>query len=178
MRSRLVTAAAVTALVLSACGDDTDDDEGTIAPPVEGVEVFDDLSRDHVDGEVDYDVEPPVGGDHSQVWLDCGVYDVAVPDENAVHSLEHGVVWFAHDPDLPADDFAELEALHASRPDRVIVSPYPGIGSPVVAVAWGHRLAVDSASDPRLAEFLDAFANGSAAPEPGAPCVGGLGLPG
>ncbi len=53
----------------------------------------------HVPGDVDYDQAPPAGGDHDPAWLECGVYDAPVRDENAVHSLEHGTVWVTHDPD-------------------------------------------------------------------------------
>ena len=158
-------------------GDEAGSDEATVVE-VEGVEVVDDLTNDHVEGEVDYDQAPPVGGDHNEVWLDCDVYDVPVPDQNAVHALEHGVVWLAHDPDLPDDEVAVLHELHATTPDRMIVSPYPDLDAPVVAVAWGRRLEVDSADDPRLEEFVEAYVDGPHAPEPGVTCQGGLGLPG
>lgn len=189
MRSRLVLLAAAPVLIaFSACGDDGPGtnmptlDEGSPTSGalegdgnIEGVEVIDDLTNDHVGGRVDYPDAPPAGGDHAQAWLNCGVYDEPVPVENAVHALEHGVVWFAHDPELPDADVDLLHELAEERPDRVIVSPYPDIDAPVVAVAWGRRLEVDAADDPRLADFLDAFVDGEAAPEPGAPCEGGLG---
>ena len=182
LRCRALLLAAVPALLaLAGCGDDSPatssevDERSASAADVEGVEIVDGLTNDHVDGPVDYPDAPPAGGDHAQVWLNCGAYQEPVPVENAVHALEHGVVWFAHDPDLPDDDVDRLRALHEARPDRVIVSPYPDIDAPVVAVAWGRRLEVDSADDPRLADFLDAFVDAEAAPEPGAACEGGLG---
>ena len=175
-----------TVLLLTGCGDDGGDvdtgggsrsEEAPAQVEVEGVEVIRDLTNDHVAGQVDYDHAPPVGGDHNEVWLNCDVYEVPVPDENAVHALEHGVVWLAHDPDLPDDEVEVLHELHASQPDRMIVSPYPGIDAPVVAVAWGRRLEADSADDPRLEEFIEAYVDGPDAPEPGVTCQGGLGLP-
>ncbi len=45
----------------------------------------------HVEGDIDYDGHP-AGGEHSAVWLNCGAYSEPVPEENAVHSLEHGAV--------------------------------------------------------------------------------------
>ena len=183
MRPRVLLAAVPLLLATGACGDDdppaeTLPERSTEAPAaveIDGVEVIDGLTNDHVPGRVDYPDAPPAGGDHAQVWLNCGVYQEPVPAENAVHALEHGVVWFAHDPELPDGQVDLLRDLHDEQPDRVIVSPYPGIDAPVVAVAWGRRLEVDTAEDPRLAEFLDAFVDGDAAPEPGAPCEGGLG---
>lgn len=170
LSSRLATAVLAVA-ALAACGDDGDQAGDT---DIEGVVVEDGQSNDHVDDPV-YDADPPSGGDHAAVWLNCDFYEVEVPNPNAVHTLEHGVVWFAHDPDLPDDELDTLRALYEEQPDRVLVSPYPGLDSPVVAVAWERRLEVDTASDPRLGQFLETFVNGAQAPEPSAACTGGLG---
>lgn len=175
MRSRSALALVCAAgLAFAACGDDPDD---SAADVIEGVVVEDGQSRDHVENPV-YDADPPSGGDHAPIWLNCGVYDVEVPNEFAVHALEHGVVWFAHDPDLSTDERNTLIALHDAEPQRVIVSPYEGLEATVVAVAWERRLAVDSVEDPRLVEFLDAYISGAQSPEPRAPCSGGVGADG
>ena len=51
-----------------------------------------------------------MGGEHFAAWLDCGVYDAPVPDEVAVHDLEHGAVWITYDADaLDAEQVAALE---------------------------------------------------------------------
>lgn len=167
---RLLLGALVGALLLAACGDDPE-----VEAEIDGVEVEDGQTNGHVDGPIDYDADPPSGGDHNQVWLNCGVYDQAVPTENAVHSLEHGAVWFAYQPDLDSDQVDALVALAETEPDRIIVSPYPDLPSPVVAVAWERRLAVDDATDPRLEVFLETYVNGDQAPEPAVSCSGGVG---
>ena len=77
---------------------------------------------------VDYDESPPVGGAHYPTWLDCGVYDEPVPDENAVHDLEHGTVWFTYDPTGLDDD--EVAALADLLPQNGILSPYDGLPRP------------------------------------------------
>jgi hypothetical protein len=59
----------------------------------------------------------------------------------------------------------------------VILSPYPGLPSPVVASAWGKQLQLPSVSDPRLGQFIDYFRQGPQTPEPGATCAGGTGTP-
>lgn len=168
---RLLASVAVAGLALAGCGDDPDSPE---ANTIEGVVVEDGQTNDHVDPPIAYDADPPSGGDHASVWLNCGIYDIPVPIENAVHSLEHGVVWIAYDPALDAGDVDALEALFDTEPDRMILSPYDDLPSPVVAVAWERRLEVDSADDPRLAQFVDTYVNGAQAPEPGAACAGGI----
>ena len=38
------------------------------------------------------------------------------------------------------------------------MTPYEGLDSPVVLVAWEHRLEVPSINDPRVQQFVDAYA--------------------
>lgn len=49
---------------------------------------------------VKYDRAPPVGGPHDGTWATCTdtVYPNAVRTENMVHSLEHGTVRIAYNP--------------------------------------------------------------------------------
>jgi Protein of unknown function (DUF3105) len=146
--------------------------------PIPGVEEFSGLSAAHQSGPIEYAETPPPGGVHAAVWVNCGAYAQPVPTEMAVHALEHGAVWVTYQPDLPDADVAALRALVRGR-DYVLVTPWAagGLPSRVVAVAWGLRLAVDDAADPRLAAFVARYANGPQTPEPGAPCRGGLGTP-
>jgi hypothetical protein len=143
---------------------------------IEGVEQFDGLTFNHVTTTVDYPQTPPVGGDHAAAWLNCGVYTEPVPNENAVHSLEHGAVWITYDPSLPADQVATLEALAANQ-SYVLVSPYEGLGSPVAVSAWGYQLQLDSADDERLPVFVQKYLLNPELAEVGAPCSNGVGVP-
>jgi hypothetical protein len=127
--------------------------------------------RNHRQGHIDYPGKhPPSGGDHNAVPLTCGFYDQQPPDENAVHSLEHGAVWIAFDPKTSASDVSVLKAF--AQLDHVIVSPYAGMSAPITVVAWEHRLELQSVTDPRLKQFVDEFRNGSTAPERGGACRG------
>jgi hypothetical protein len=110
------------------------------------------------------------------VWQNCGFYAEPIRDENAVHSLEHGAVWITYRPDLPQDEVERLRDL-AQNETFVLVSPYPGLDSPVVASAWGKQLALESAEDPDLERFVQAYRQGPQTPEPGAVCTGGIGNP-
>ncbi len=140
---------------------------------IEGVEEFDGLSAEHVDIDVDYPESPPVGGDHNPIWLDCGVYPEPVPEENVVHSLEHGAVWLTYQPDLDEGQVSTLEDFGGDY-DYTVVSPYEEQESPVVATAWGLQLELDSADDPRLAAFVEKYVQGPQTPEPGASCIDGV----
>jgi hypothetical protein len=130
----------------------------------------------HTERDVDYAQTPPAGGWHSGVWQNCGFYAEPIRDENAVHSLEHGAVWITYSPDIPQD---EVELLHdlAQSQTYVLVSPYEGLPSPVVASAWGKQLTLESAEDPDLERFIRAYRQGPQTPEPGAACTGGVGEP-
>jgi hypothetical protein len=137
-----------------------------------GMTIEGDLSRKHVEGAVKYDKSPPIGGDHNSAWENCGVYTTQIPNEHAVHSLEHGAVWITYKPDLAADQVQKLTAFAQSNP-YVLVSPYPGLDAPVSLQAWGRQLKVQSADDSKVSEFVEGYAQGPQTPEKGAACSGG-----
>ena len=142
---------------------------------VEGVETFENTSN-HVEGVVDYPQTPPTGGEHNPAWLNCGVYDQPVPNENAVHSLEHGAIWVTYDPSLSD---ADLETLKSQLPSTYIVlSPFDDLPSPIVLSGWNTQLQVEDAEDPRIPEFLEEYWQSQNVPEPGALCTGAIDAPG
>lgn len=143
---------------------------------IPGVSLYANLARNHTDGKVNYPIRPPVGGAHSPIWTNCGIYTQSVPDENTVHSLEHGAVWITYLPSASDQTIATLQALVKGH-DHAILSPYPNQPAPVIITAWGAQLTVSAASDPRLAQFLATYENSPQAPEPNGECTGGVGTP-
>lgn len=145
---------------------------------IAGLVTKDDLGRDHVTGSVDYETDPPMGGEHDGAWQNCNgrVYDSPLRNENAVHSLEHGAVWITYRPGLAAD---QLDALKTkvTGTDYTLMSPYPSLDAPIALTAWGRQLKLQDASDPRVDAFLRAFVKGPQTPEPGAACVGAKDTP-
>lgn len=143
---------------------------------VDGVIEFDDQSQDHVQGCVDYPVSPPVGGAHNPIWSNCGFYTSAVPNEHAVHDLEHGAVWIAFGTDI---DQATLDTIRAAagKSTHILASPYPGLGSRIVLGAWGRQLTLDSVGDPRFEQFIDTYVQEPQTPELGASCDRAMGTP-
>ncbi len=148
-------------------------DARAAASPVnlDDVRIFNGIARGHTEGKVDYAQVPPVGGPHNPRWLDCGAFASPVPDENAVHDLEHGTVWITYRPGLSP---SKIAALTAQLPDDGILSPYDDLPAPVVVTVWGRQLALTGADDPRLPLFIQTYAGGQTAPEPQASCRGGL----
>lgn len=148
--------------------------EAAAKQPIEGVEEYKKLPRNHVNTPVNYPQTPAVGGDHAPIWANCGVYTSPVEPTQAVHSLEHGAVWVGYDPGLPKEQVEELTRIAESN-SYVLLSPVKGVPEPVTASAWGKQLAVKTADDPRLAAFIQKYQQGPQTPEPGAACTGGAG---
>ena len=140
-------------------------------PDIDGLVSEEFEGADHRDGPIAYEQTPPLGGPHNATAQQCAVYDAPIPNEYAVHSLEHGAVWITYRPDLPAGQVEDLRELVEGNRHRML-SPYEGLPAPIVASAWGKQLKLESAGDPRLKRFLRAFTAGPQAPERGAACSG------
>ncbi|CAA9559857.1 MAG: hypothetical protein AVDCRST_MAG73-3554 [uncultured Thermomicrobiales bacterium] len=168
----IVALALAAVVVVVAVQATREDDDETAAGPPAGTQTFAYLGGVHTEEPVAYAEVPPAGGPHSAVWQNCGYYAEPVGNEHAVHSLEHGAVWLTYRPDLPADQVATLQDL-AENQDHVLVSPYPGLPSPVVASAWNAQVMLDGPADPRLEQFMREYRLSPDAPEPGALCSNG-----
>ncbi|MFF0183995.1 DUF3105 domain-containing protein [Streptomyces sp. NPDC005244] len=133
------------------------------------------LARNHVTKTVSYPMEPPVGGDHNQVWMNCNgdVYTKAVNNMNAVHSLEHGAVWVTYNSKASADDVKTLAAKVKKTP-YTLMSPVDDQKDPIMLSAWGKQRTVTGASDKNVDAFFSEFVQGKQTPEPGAACTNGL----
>ncbi|RDI42636.1 DUF3105 domain-containing protein [Nocardia mexicana] len=123
---------------------------------------------------VAYDQSPPMGGPHDASWANCTgvVYPKPIRTENAVHSLEHGAVWIAYDPDRIDGAAADTLKRKVQGQPAMLMSPYPGLDSPIALQAWGHQLKLDSADDKRIGQFIAALRlNQYSYPEVGADCA-------
>jgi hypothetical protein len=143
------------------------------AAKIQGVTYRVEGQHDHVEGVIKYDATPPVGGNHSQYWADCTgtVYSKPIANENAVHMLEHGAIWITYNADqIKGAQLDELKKDVAGQ-DRMALSPFPNLKSPVSLQAWGYQLFVNSPSDPRIAQFIATLKyNQKTTPEYGATC--------
>ncbi|MFG2321661.1 DUF3105 domain-containing protein [Streptomyces sp. NPDC048568] len=159
--------------------DDTASDgknSGKFVTGKDGVKTWDgDLARNHVTKKVSYPVDPPVGGDHNQAWMNCNgdVYTKPLNNENAVHSLEHGAVWVTYTDAAPKADVEKLAAKVKKTPYS-LMSPDEKQQDPIMLTAWGHQRTVTGADDPNVDKFFEKFVQGEQTPEPGAACTNGL----
>ncbi len=153
-------------------------------PSVEltGLKTWTLVGGEHVDPATvnylaEYEMDPPAGGKHWSAWLNCGVYNEPQENERAVHSLEHGAVWVTYNPDQISGD--KLRALERRVPKTFsLLSPYPGLKSPVVLSAWGAQLALTGIEDERFDSFVVRYWLSGTAPELGASCTGAVDGPG
>ncbi|MEV7086724.1 DUF3105 domain-containing protein [Streptomyces sp. NPDC093085] len=152
-------------------------DEAAAKAPVKAEQTWEakDLGRNHVTEAVSYPMTPPVGGDHNPVWMNCNgdVYKEAIPDVNAVHSLEHGAVWVTYNDKASDADVKALSEKVAKTP-YTLMSPVKDQKGALMLSAWGKQVTVDSADDSRVQQFFTKYVQGEQTPEPGAACTGGL----
>ena len=109
---------------------------------------------------------PHAGGPHAPSPLRHGVYDEPISEPQAIHAMEHGVVWLTYQPEvLSAEDFARLEDVANDHARDVILSPRLENADPIVLVSWGQRLVMDTLDADLVGEFIRTNRNRS--PEPG-----------
>ena len=162
--------------VISCSNEKSESSEISTEEMLEEVEYLVITSREHTDENVDYPTVPPAGGDHLGIWHTCGIYKVELLDEAAVHSLEHGAVWITYKPEIKKEEIVKLTTILSDK-TKILLSPHSEQMSQIVATAWGRRLEVETASDPRLNKFIDFFTDGESAPEAGITCDRGIGRP-
>ncbi|MFB6634370.1 DUF3105 domain-containing protein [Streptomyces sp. NPDC056362] len=190
-RNRLITIGISSVVVLGLVGfgtfilmkesDKKDKAEAAAKAPIAGEKSWDakKLGRNHVTTAVKYDMKPPVGGDHNQVWMNCDgvVYDKKIGDMNAVHSLEHGAVWVTYNKQASQADVKKL-ADKVGKTKYSLMSPMDDQSGAIMLSAWGKQVTVDGADDPRVDAFFTKYVQGPQTPEPGAACTGGIGADG
>ena len=142
---------------------------------IPGVQVVPYAGGQHIEPtvQVAYTHSPPMGGAHDYSWAACNgvVYPNPVRSENIVHSMEHGAVWIAYNPDVVSGDALNTLRAKVENQPYTLMSPYPGLDQPISLQSWGHQLKLTDAADPRVDQFITALRlNQYTYPEPGASC--------
>ncbi|MCC6622047.1 MAG: DUF3105 domain-containing protein [Deltaproteobacteria bacterium] len=110
---------------------------------------------------ISYTSEPPSSGDHRPAWARWGEYDY-LPPQRWLHNLEHGGIALLYDPCVASElvdalrEFARARPDDASGPFRWVLTPYPGLPTPIAAVAW-ETTWESQCVDASLGAFVDSF---------------------
>jgi len=101
---------------------------------------------------------PPTSGPHRAEPVERDRTELS--DDQILEALQLGNIVIAYEGKAP-DGIAEklgapFEPELAAAGQSVILAARPGIGEPQ-ALAWRHRLALESWEDPQLQAFVDAF---------------------
>jgi hypothetical protein len=134
-----------------ACSYDTraDDDDGA--------------GRNHVTGAIQYEVDPPSGGNHNPSAAPPGVFtlETAPPDAQIVHAHEHGYVTIWHSPDIDEAALGELRDLAGRYARDTLLVPRASLppAQPVAATAWNRRLLCSRPDVAALERFITEYRN-------------------
>lgn len=119
--------------------------------------------RNHVTGDIRYDVDPPSGGNHNPSPAPAGTFteESKPSDPQIVHSLEHGYVVIWHRPDLDPAALDELRAITGRYSRDVLLVPRDSLppNQPVAATAWHRRLLCSRVDAAPLDRFVSEYRN-------------------
>ena len=108
---------------------------------------------------------PPTYGPHWPAPATWGFHSEVVPDERAVHNLEHGGVVASYN-NIPPASLAALQALLTTYPKdkygevKLLIRPYDKIAAGTIALtAWEWIDELPAYDEARVRRFLDAHLN-------------------
>ncbi len=114
---------------------------------------------------IPYPSYPPTYGPHWPAPTTWGFHSEVVPDERAVHNLEHGGVVASYN-NIPAESLAALQALLTTYPKdkygevKLLIRPYDKIAPGTIALtAWSWIDELTTYDDARVRRFLNAHLN-------------------
>ena len=122
------------------------------ARPGEAVRI---LGRNHIsasDSHEEYNSNPPTSGSHAGT-AQWGFSEVAIPDENLIHNIEHGGIWISY-KDLDQQSIETLREIARKNSRSVVVTPRAANDSPVAVASWGRLMKLDSVDEEAITEFI------------------------
>lgn len=109
--------------------------------------------------KVEYRTNPPSSGNHYGVPANWGVYDHEIPDEAAVHNLEHGGIWISYKPSMPSDEIKKIVDLVKNYSSKIILTPRAKNDLPIALVSWGRIHKLDSFNEDVIKNFISKYKN-------------------
>lgn len=101
-----------------------------------------------------YTSVPATSGPHVGWPISEGVHTKVIPDEVAVHALEHGHIGLRYGPNVAASERNQLIAFVQKNPRGVFLAPDPRLANKIAATAWGKLLVTERYNEARLEEFI------------------------
>lgn len=110
-----------------------------------------------------YNSNPPTSGPHWALVAGGGIKDEPVPDELALHSMEHGaaVVWYREG--LDQADIDKIKEVFYASSGKKIMLPRKDLDVPVALTSWGYLLKLQTIDEAKIKEFIET--NNDRAPE-------------
>lgn len=114
------------------------------APGISYLEV----GREHIDLRAlppkPYNSNPPSSGAHYPSPANWGVYDYEINDKIFIHNLEHGGIWTAYRPGVPAKVVEDLKGIVSEfRGSNMVMAPRSANDTDIAIVAWTRVLKFD-----------------------------------
>lgn len=153
--------------------------------PPEGAELWEEVAAQegiHIesgDPYEPYNTDPPNSGYHFGEPMqpaEAGLYeeDEIIPDENLVHSLEHGYVIIWYDCSELAEDECDTlkdgidNVIDRTGTYKVVGMPRAGMDQPIVLTSWGMIFRLDELDEDKMVTYIEENREKNA-PEPEAP---------
>jgi len=121
------------------------------------------LGRNHIQEGIvfsGYNSNPPTSGDHYQNPAPARFYDKELPDEQLVHNLEHGHIWIAYKPGLPAEI---VDGLKNFAGGNVVVTPRSKNDTDIALAAWSRLdkfdIEANEIDKQRIRDFISRYQN-------------------
>lgn len=120
-------------------------------------------SRDHIEVGTEhpvYNSNPPSGGWHYILTAKKQFYAEPIPDEYAIHNLEHGDIWITYHPRVSEAVKNELKQFEFAK---ILISPREANDKDIALVAWEHVDAFNLDGNPvskeRIMDFIKRYRN-------------------
>lgn len=137
-----------------------------LSKPLMGQKI-DDLGAPHIargQSHPNYNSNPPTSGWH---WGDGvagpGIKNQQVPDELALHSMEHGAAVLWYKDNLPPDQIERIKKAFNGATGKKIMIPRKGLDVPVALASWNYLLKLKSVDGSEIKSFIET--NNDRAPE-------------
>lgn len=148
-----------------------------VSNPVEGTFDYDIVGRTHIASGTPgsgYNSNPPTSGVHWPAPAKGGIYDTALPDEQAIHNMEHGYIWISYWPKsvslqategaalkegLSDEDLNKIEEIVKDDDWKIILSPREANEKKIALAAWGRVLNLDEFDSDKIKDFIKTYRN-------------------